>query len=197
MITIGGTERFILNLDSNKTGKHELNVSSTNKKGRYAPFNVVSVSSVAIKCDTVGRSTLSVLCDLNGVKKNELIVLENSNGERCTIIVTPNAEESGEKRYEFRIAQCREDVNTFTVKLISKVDGKPCGWKCTYDGKPFNYVVSPMMGSGVITVSINLKTRVTMDTASIIEFTQEASGKKVTITLSHKSDGTTNVLRIE
>ena len=185
-------ENNLINLEGKKEYKEQFEVLSYNEKNmKRTPFTVSTITSPFISARTFGVSLLEIGIDVEGVTKEEHVVLTNINGEEIIITINPNSYFSNEREYKFRISKSEIlDDGTLRLRILSKVKGKELGWKCTYDGRPMVYSIMPKEGSKSGYVRIKpMVMEIYSEFISKLEFQQEESGEKAEILIKVTKDG--------
>lgn len=180
MIKVGKSEKkFTLDLGKLPYDEHEIKIDSRGGSGKHLPWGVEFTSSDAIKVEPVGNDVLSIKLDSEALMTDEYIVLRNYAKERLRIEIKHNLMVSAPKKYNFKISKKTVDGKKARIRILSKENGNEIGWKCTYDGKPLTYVISPMESDKSGYVDIELKDDVYTSVNSVIEFTQDKSGEVI------------------
>lgn len=180
----------IIDLDGIKTYNEEFTVISANENGKPQPFYVELVSSEAISVDKYEGDKLSIYIDVEYVLKNEYIALKNLIGDRILITVKPNQYFVNDRTYKFKLTKTEEkEDGSLRIKILSKVNGKEMSWKCTYDGRPNNYDITPMESEKSEFVNIKINSTVLNAFTSKIEFTQDESNETISLDILNTVDG--------
>jgi hypothetical protein len=193
MINVG-KKVIDLNLleDSNE---YTVKISSHNDEGRIIPWMVDYTSSDTIKYDEVGINELRLSFDLRNLKNEEIIRVKNSKGEKEEIKVLPNIKESAERKYTFRVrSHTILDKNKAAFKITSKVNGEKCKWSCTYNGRPLSYIIKIEDNDTLI---VELTSIIFCTLGGVIELTQDESGKRIILKLTHHKDEKMEVSEIK
>jgi len=193
MITVG-RKVIDLNLleDSNE---YTVKISSHNDEGRIIPWVVDYTSSDTIKYDEVGINELRLSFDLRSLKKEEIIIVKNSKGEKDEIKILPNIKESAERKYTFRVrSHTILGKNKAGFKITSKVNGKKCKWKCTYNGRPLSYIIKVEDDDTLI---VELTSIIFGTLGGHIDLTQDESGNIIRLNLTHHKDENMEVSEIK
>ena len=191
MIKANGFEKeFVLDLNEHPYDKHIGNVESKGEGDATIPWGVEMVSCDLVIAKPGVANTLDINVDIDEVANECFILLRNYAKERMKITIIPNTELSSPKTYKFRISKKSTDGHKTRVRILSKENGKEIGWKCTYDGQPYNYSISPKKADKSGYVDIVLLDELLATVNSLIEFTQEKSGEVIQLRLKQSNDYT-------
>lgn len=191
MIKINGFEKeFILDLNEHPYDEHIINIESKGESETNIPWGVEMVSCNLVTAKPGAANTLNVNADIDELSDECFILLRNYAKERMKITVIPNTELSSPKTYKFRISKKSTDGRKTRIRILSKENGKEIGWKCTYDGQPYNYSISPKKADKSGYVDIVLTDELLTTVTSLIEFTQEKSGEVIQLKLKQSNDNT-------
>jgi hypothetical protein len=197
MIRIDNFEKeYILDLNENPYDEHILTIESRGDKGNNLPWAVELINNSSITAVRGTGDTLHVTLDVEELKSDAFIVLRNYKKERLKIFVKHNALLSAPKTYKFRISKKSTDGRKTKIRILSKENNKEIGWKCTYDGKPLNYSITPMESDKSGNVEIELIDELFTNISSVIEFTQEKSGEKISLYLNQDNNNT-NIIKAD
>lgn len=194
MIEIEGLKGdYELDLNNSFETEYYLTIDSRNENEKLIPWTVVFSSNTSIKIKTEGVDKLHLTFNLEVIKQQEYILLENYNKEKAKIKIKPNFKESAQKVYTFRVNGYKiSDKDTVEFKVKSECNGEPMPWKCSYGGKPFEYQISKEGKK----ITFKLKSIPNGDIVGFIKLHQERSGKDIKIQLLHHVNEQMKVLRI-
>ena len=186
MIRIAGFENgYFLDLNQSKETSYELIIDSRDGNGKVIPWSILFVSNQAITFHKEGIDKLLLKFDLEHIKSTEYIIVENYSKEKSRIKINPNLKESMPKHYIFRLVGYDiSDKDTIKFKVKSECNGEYVDWKCTYDGKPYDYLIN----KDNKTIEISLKSIPLADIIGFIELSQEKSNMKLGIHLLHHKE---------
>lgn len=188
MIYVEGIDGNTIDLNSDQD-TYELSVVSKDENERKSGYDITIVSSKSLTVKKYG-DTLSVTADTPNILKEETIVLSNLLGDVLVIRVIPNEYYTMDRTYKFKIGKrTYQNDGSLKVKIISTMNDGNMGWKCTYDGRPMNYVISPFEGEGSCNVVIKPNTNVLSEFDALVVFTQEESGETIRLTLHNTTEG--------
>lgn len=191
MIRINGFEKeFILDLNEHPYNEHVINIESKGENDSSIPWGIEMISSELLTVKPSANNTLNVNVDIEEVSNECFILLRNYAKERIRIVIKPNDILSAPKEYKFRISKKSTDGHKVRIRILSKEKDREIGWKCTYDGQPYNYSISPRRNNKSGYVDIILLDKVLVEFNSLIEFTQESSGEVIQLKLKHSNDST-------
>lgn len=191
MIKIGDYDKeFILDLNEIPYDEHEIHIDSRASNGRSLPWGVEIVSSKLISATHGAGDSLNISVDVEKLKEDAFVLLRNYNKERLKIVVKHNSLLAADRAYKFRISKKSTDGRKTRIRILSKADNDEIGWKCTYDGKPLNYSITPMRSDKSGYVDIEVLDELFTDVPSVIEFTQERSGEMIKLILNQKNEDT-------
>lgn len=195
MFYIEGLKNNTIQVEKGEYFEYEYKIVSKKENGRPAPFSLKFVSSDKVNVKIVHGDTIKIEIEPQRILTEENIVLGNSIGETIKIAIIPNEYYLMERTYTFKITSKKLlDDGSLKLKIFSKVNDMEIGWKCTYDGKPLSYSITPFeseVGDYVIVTpkSVNL---IELDT--LIEFTQDESKNTIALILTNTPNmGITNV----
>ena len=180
----------ILDLNENPYDEHEIKIDSRGRNDKRIPWGVEMVSSKLINVEQGAGDTLKVTLDVENLKEDGFILLRNYNKERLKIIVKHNILLTMDRTYKFRISKKSTDGRKTRIRILSKADNDEIGWKCTYDGKPLNYSITPMESDKSSYVDIEVLDELFTNVPSVIEFTQDRSGEVISLKLNQTNDDT-------
>lgn len=191
MFKVNGIEKeIILDMNLLYSGKISLHVVSKGKNGNYLPWGIELVSCNLLTATTSSYDYLDVAYDRDNIDESCFILLGNYNKERFKISVVPKKQPLTSAEldlYKFKITKKTTEGKKTRIKILSKgMDNEEIGWKCTYDGKPLNYSISPMESDKSDYVDIELTDEVYTDVDSVIEFTQDTTGKMISLPLHNE-----------
>ncbi len=194
MVEIEGKKGdYELDLNDSFETEYYLTIDSRNEAEKLIPWSVTLCSNESIKIKTEGVDKLHLTFNLETVKHQEYILLENYNNEKAKIVINPNLKESAQKVYTFRVYGYKiSDKDTVEFKVKSECNGEPMPWKCSYGGKPFEYQISKEGKK----ITFKLKSVPNGDIVGFLKLHQEKSGKDISIQLLHHTEEQMKVLRI-
>lgn len=194
MIEIEGKKGdYELDLNNSFETEYYFTIDSRNEAEKLIPWSVALCSNESIKIRTEGVDKLNLTFNLEAVKHEEYILLENYNKEKAKIVIKPNLKESAQKVYTFRVNGYKiSDKDTVEFKVKSECNGEPMPWKCSYGGKPFEYQISKEGKK----ITFKLKSVPNGDIVGFLKLHQEKSGKDICIQLLHHAEEQMKVLRI-
>lgn len=186
MIKIDGFESgYTIDLNNSTETNYKVTIDSRDDNGKVIPWSVLFISNTSITYDKEGIDILYLSFNLEAIKSTEYIIIESYNKEKSRIEVKPNLKESMPKHYTFRlVGYDTSDKDTIKFKVKSECNGEYIKWKCTYDGKPYDYVIN----KGDNTIEISLKSIPLADIIGLIELEQEKSGMKLSLHLLHHKE---------
>jgi hypothetical protein len=191
MFTINDKEKeFILDLNKLPYDEHEIHIDSKASNGRDLPWGVEIVSSKLISATRGAGNLLNISLGPEKLNEDAFILLRNYNKERLKIVVKHNVLLTMDRKYKFRISKKTTDGRKTRIRILSKVDNDEIGWKCTYDGKPLNYSISPMESDKSGYVDIEVLDELFTNVPSVIEFTQDRSREVISLKLNQTNDDT-------
>jgi hypothetical protein len=191
MISINNSQKeFTLDLNEIPYDEHELHIDSRASNGRNLPWGVEIVSSKLIKATRGAGDSLNISLDPEKLNDDAFILLRNYNKERLKIVVKHNVLLTMDRTYKFRISKKTTDGRKTRIRILSKADNDEIGWKCTYDGKPLNYSITPMESDKSGYVDIEVLDELFTNVPSVIEFTQDRSGEVISLKLNQTNDDT-------
>lgn len=206
MISINKTKgNYVLDLNEEPYSEHEMTISSKGEKNKNVPWAVDMVSNPdVITVTSVGNNTLKVEGDISNILSEEYIILKNMRNDTARISIMPNAYYTSPKDYVFKVeGQPTITDGSLKINIVSTegVNGTTtnASWGCTYDGKPMVYTITPSSGEKgkegeqQTTQEVNIKFDETIEVVgefnTLIEFTQNLSGKIINLTLTNTPDG--------
>lgn len=194
MIEIEGKKGdYELDLNNSFETEYYLTIDSRNEAEKLIPWSVALCSNESIKIRTEGVDKLHLTFNLEAVKHQEYILLENYNKEKAKIVIKPNLKESAQKVYTFRVNGYKiSDKDTVEFNVKSECNGEPMPWKCSYGGNPFEYQISKEGKK----ITFKLKSVPNGDIVGFLKLHQEKSGKDICIQLLHHAEEQMKVLRI-
>lgn len=193
MLLIGNNqEQFILDLNEHPYDEHTITIASQGRTGNHLPWGVEMVSCGLVSAEPAGSDALNIHVDIENLDEECFILLKNYNKERIKIMVKPNnlLTIKPESSYNFRISKKRINGRKVNIKILSKEDDNEVGWKCTYDGKPLHYSITPMESNKSDNVTIEVLDELFTEMPAVIEFTQEKSGKVIELKLKQTNNNT-------
>ena len=190
MFVIKDLEDNIIDLDGLKEYNNDFEVLSFKESGKRSPFYVDIVSTEDIYITFFDVSSINIEIDVENILKDEYIILKNLNGEEITLTIKPNEYFVNDREYRFKITRTEKKKNgDIRIRLMSKVNKSEIGWKCTYDGKPIYYEITPMESSKSEYITIKLQSQVFSEYESMIRFQQEESGEIVELKINNTLEG--------
>lgn len=191
MLKINGFEKeFVLDLNEHPYDEHIINIDSKGEGDTNIPWGVEMVSCDLVTAKPSAGNNLAINVDIDELSSECFVLLRNYAKERIKINIIPNTELSTPKMYKFKITKKSTDGRKTRVRILSKENGKEIGWKCTYDGQPYDYSINPMKGDKSGYVDIVLLDKLLITVNSFIEFTQETSGEVIKLRLRQSNDNT-------
>lgn len=184
----------VIDLNEIKDGKCILKVKSYTDEGRRIPWIVDSTSSEAINYEEVGIDELRLTFDLRKLKKESMINLLNSKGEREKIKVLPNLKESKDRKYIFKVKKYDIiDKDKVVFKITSKVNGEKCKWECIYNGRPLSYKLKENGTSFIV----ELQSITYGDITGHLRLEQDESGNIIEIWMNHHANKNMDIEKIK
>ena len=197
MIKINGFENeFILDLNEQPYDEHIINIESNEENNTNIQWGVEMVSCDLVTVKPNANNTLSINVEIEELSDECFVLLRNHAKERAKITIKPNTALSAPKEYKFKISKKTTDGYNTRIRILSKEKSEEIGWKCTYNGQPYNYSIIPSKGDKSGYVDIILLDELLADVKSLIEFTQESSGKVIQLRLKH-SNGSTEIIKAD
>lgn len=188
MLYIKELENNTIDLNTNEA-YYEFTVISKDANNRNKTYSIDLVSNDAIlvkKYDTI----LSIEIDIESILKEEYIILSNTLDERIRITILPSTYQIMDKNYKFKITKrTYNEDGSIKVKILSTVNDMELGWRCSYDGKPMSYSISPMSNDEGCYVTITQAATVVSEFDSLIKFTQDESGNEIKLVLHNTPEG--------
>lgn len=188
----GNVGETTIDLNQSAENRYVIPLKSAKDNGKDLPYGVWRKSSKHITVERRTNDSITVVCDLEAIKKEEFIVLVNYNKESAVIWFLPNIEASREKTYKFAIGKHTAKDDTVTLSVISKQDGKSWPWDITYDGKPISYNTHKTQNKLVL----SLRSKVADTFVSQVILTQQKSLKQLILALENTTDGKVAVKEI-
>ena len=179
---------FILDLNDYPYDEHSLTVTSEEGDGSHLSWGVEIVSSNFISLEPIGVNTLNVNVDIENLKEESFVILRNYNNERIKLVIKPNILLTSPKEYKFKLTKKKANGRKVNIRILSKGNDNEVGWKCTYDGSPLNYSITPMESDGSSNVEIELLDELFTDISTVIEFTQNKSNEVIELKLNQSND---------
>ena len=190
MFTVKDLKDNVINLDGLKEYNIDFEVLSLKESGKRIPFRVDLISTESIKIRLFGVSSINIVIDVENILKDEYIVLKNTNNEKIIITVKPNEYYVNDRDYRFKITREEKTKDgDIRIRLMSKVNKSEIGWRCTYDGRPISYEITPMESNKSEYIKIKLKSKMLTEYNSVIIFQQEESGETVELKIKNTTDG--------
>ena len=189
MININGiSNEYVLDLNKYSNGEITLPINSS------LPCNIFFVSDkTLINASIIASKTLRLSVDIQALKKDGVVVVQNLRKEKIRITIKPNIKESRERIYVFKLGKHTINEKSITFNVISKEDGKTEPWHVSYDGKPISYVTHQTKNKITFTLSTILATEFT----SNIQLKQDNSGKVINIKLKHKDNNSVELEKVD
>ena len=186
MLYIEDLENNIIQLDESLESEYSFKVLSQNNNGSPSPFVVKFISSENISARIEYGNVLNLYIENAMILNEEYIFLRNTVGDTIRITVIPNPYHLMEKTYGFKITSKKylED-GSLKLKIFSKMNGEDIGWKCTYDGRPMEYSISPFESETSEHVIIKPLADVRNEFETLVEFTQNKSNEIIKILLTN------------
>ena len=194
MLYIKDLEDNTIQLNESEESEYSFNVVSENNNGSSSPFVVKFISSENISSRIEYGNILNLYIENAMILNEEYIFLRNTVGDTIRIAVIPSPYHTMEKTYSFKITSSKylED-GSLKLKISSKMNGEDMGWKCTYDGKPMAYSITPFESEISEHVIIKPLADVRNEFKALVEFTQNKSNNVIKILLTNTpSKGITN-----
>lgn len=186
MFYIEGLKNDEIRLEKGEYFEYELKIVSKKDNGRPSPFSLRMVSSEDVNVKITNGDTIKIQVQPHRILAEECIVLVNSVDEVIKLMIIPNEYYLMDKTYAFKITSKKLlDDGSLKLKIFSKVNDMDIGWKCTYDGKPLSYSITPFeseIGEHVVIVP---QSKPLFEIDTLIEFTQDESKEKITMILKN------------
>lgn len=169
---------------------NDFEIFSFNDNEKIQPYYIEYISNEGISLTKFDTNFLNVTIDIEAIIENEYFILKNLIGERLTINIKPNENYIRDKTFKFKITkqEFKED-NILKLKILSKMNDDEIGWKCTYDGKPISYQITPMESNQSSYVTIKLMANMINDFISTIIFKQDGSGRIIKYHIKNTPNG--------
>jgi len=190
MIKIDELKDNLIDLGGIKEYNVNFSVDSYNANGKRQPFFVERVSSKDISVSIFAVNSINISINVKNIVNDEFIVLKNIINERLVINIKPNNYYSDDRVYKFKISKQEERENgEIRIRLLSKVNKDEIGWKCTYDGRPMSYTITPMESnkSGYVTIRSNMN--MVANFTSLLIFTQDESNEEIRFKILNTPEG--------
>lgn len=186
MFYIEGLENNTLQMEKTDTLDYEFKVISKKDNGKRIPFFIAHVSNEYIDADIVYGNVLIIHITPSMIIEEGSIRLENIIGESVSIKLIPNEYYTMDKTYTFKLTSKKIlDDGSLKLKILSKVNDMEIGWKCTYDGKPMEYSISPFESDKGEYVVVKPMATVLSEFTALLEFTQDESGNIIRLSLTN------------
>lgn len=190
MFYIKGLENNIIDLDGFDEYSEEFEVVSLNDNDKRQPCGIEYISNEGIEVTFFGVNFVRISIDVSEIINDEYIILKNYIDETITLTVKPNQYYVDDKDYKFKITKSEfKDNNDLRLKILSKVNGKELGWKCTYDGKPISYSITPMENDKSCFINVKLLSQLFVDYTSVLIFEQDESGETIEYNILNTPEG--------
>ena len=190
----GINSNYELDFNNSLDDEYYLAIDSRNENEKLIPWSVALSSNESIKIRTEGVDKLHLSFNLEAIKQSEYILLENYNKEKARINIKPNLNELIKKVYIFRINGYKIlDKDTIEIQVQSECNGEPIAWKCSYNGKPFEYKIYQEENK----ITFTLKSVPNSDIVGFLKLHQEKSGRNIGIQLLHHAKEQMKLLRVE
>ena len=180
--------KCILDLNEDKCLEHRFTVTSVDDNGNNISWGVEYSSSPSIKAHIEGNSELVVEVPLEAIKRDEYVVLLNYKKERTRVVLKPNLEIIRPKTYKFKITSKKINGRQLRIKILSKEGDNEMPWRCTYQGQPLPYEITPLESDKGVHVDIKLIGEILGTYTSVIKFKQNDSNKEITLRLRQSND---------
>ena len=180
--------KCILDLNEDECLEHRFTVTSVDDNGNNISWGVEYSSSPSIKAHIEGNSELVVKVPLEAIKRDEYIVLLNYKKERARVVLKPNLETIRPKTYKFKITNKKIDGGNLKIKILSKEGDNDIPWRCTYQGQPLPYEITPLESDKGVHVDIKLAGEILGTYTSVIKFKQNGRNKEITLRLRQSND---------
>lgn len=186
MLNIIGLENKTINLEKSRDLKYSFTIVSEKDNGRPIPFALTLLSNNNINAVIEYGNKLIINVDASLIMNEEHIVLTNTIGDKLVLKIIPNEYYTMDKTYTFKVTSKKLlDDGSLRLKILSKVNDMEIGWKCTYDGKPMAYSITPFENENSDYVMIVPMANIISEFDSLIEFTQEESGEAIKMILTN------------
>lgn len=180
--------KCILDLSKDEYLEHRFTVTSVDDNGNNISWGIEYTTSPEIKAHIEGNSELVVEVPLEVIKKDEYIVLLNHRKERSSVLIKPNLEVIRHKEYKFKITSKKIDGGQLRIKILSKEGDNEIPWRCTYQGQPLPYEITPLDSDKGVHVDIKLIGEILGTFTSVIKFKQDSSNNEITLRLHQSND---------
>jgi len=194
MIKINGNEGITildLNLDREKDN-YTFSIESLDKRGRWSNWGIDAVTCTDTVCEK-DYDKLKVGVKRSSIKDYGYVLIQNGNRDTAAVKIIPDEEELREKTFDFSLSKPTIEGNIVTFTVKSKINGRPCDWEVTYDGKPILYNIKASKAK----LSIEYIDSYDVDIGGLIALSQHKSGKVIEIHLLHKTSGETEIIDIK
>ncbi len=194
MIRINGNEGITvldLNLDREKDN-YVFSIESLDKRGRWSNWGIDAVTCADTVCEK-DYDKLKIDVKRSSIKDHGYVLIQNGNRDTAAVKIIPDEEELREKTFIFSVSNPIIEGNTVTVTVKSKINGRPCDWEVTYDGKPILYNIK----ASKTKLTIDYIDSYNIDRDGLITLSQHKSGKVIEIHLLHKISGETEIIDIK
>lgn len=181
-------EKCILDLNEDECLEHRFTVTSVDDNGNNISWGIEYTTSPEIKAHVEGNSELVVEVPLEAIKKDEYIVILNHRKERTSVLIKPNLEAIRPKEYKFKITSKKIDGGQLRIKILSKEGDNEIPWRCTYQGQPLPYEITPLESDKGVHVDIKLIGEILGTFTSVIKFKQDSSNNEITLRLRQSND---------
>ena len=186
MLYIEDLENNIIQLDESLESEYSFKVLSQNNNGSPSPFVVKFISSENISARIEYGNVLNLYIENAMILNEEYIFLRNTVGDTIRIAVIPSPYHTMDKTYTFKLTSKKIlDDGSLKLKILSKVNDMEIGWKCTYDGKPMEYSISPFESDKGEYVVVKPMATVLSEFTALLEFTQDESGNIIRLSLTN------------
>ena len=190
MLFIENLDRNVIDLNDLKSFSCDFNVISNNEKGKRIPYHITLITNPNIVISTFGINSLNITIKVENILKDEYIFLKNILNEELIIKIKPNVYFTNERKYKFKISKAElKDNGDLKLRILSKVNNSEIGWKCIYDGKPMNYVISPTQSNKSSYVNVKSTMKLFDNFTSIIKFQQEESNEIIEFKIINTPNG--------
>ena len=180
---------FTLDLNEYPFEEHTLPVDSFSDKGGFQAWGVeFNTLSGLVYAESRGRNGLYIKTPVEDIKEGGYLVLRNYSKERIKVIIVPNKEAIRPKEYKFKVTRKESDGRRLRIKILSKETEYEIPWKCTYQGQPISYNISPLSSDKSCHVDIELTSEIYGEFNSVIKFRQDKSNKEIILSLKLTND---------
>lgn len=167
---------YTLDLNTNSGDTFDFEMVSTNNNGSNCRWAITYNADMnSISTERLIFCNLRVIISLKEMTIERFLVIENVNGDRFTLILTPNAEEIRSKEYTFKLGKTTFENNVYTFNIISKELKYKLDWDITYDGHPLPINVSKTQNKLVV----ELLNPLAVDYTSEVVLVQQESFKEL------------------